>query len=141
MILETVKEEDMPHLCVLFNEARAGNLSFPKTEYGIEEFLKFVEGERIVVARIDGDIVGFAAIWEPENFLHHLYVSPKYQRQGVGSTLLKYCISQCGLPMSLKCIEANSAANRFYEKHGWRVAEQAEGPEGRYFLYVRESIA
>lgn len=43
--------------------------------------------------------------------------------------------------MSLKCIEANVEACHFYEKLGWRQAEEAEGPEGKYFLYVKEGNA
>jgi ribosomal protein S18 acetylase RimI-like enzyme len=141
MIVEAAKETDMPTLCELFNQARERNGSFPKEHYGVAEFLRVIEGETILVTRIGGEIVGFASVWEPDIFLHHLYVSPHYQHQGIGSALVEHCVSQFGLPMSLKCIESNIGACRFYEKRGWRCSEMAEGPEGRYVLYVRENAA
>ncbi len=85
----------------------------------------------MLVARIAGGIAAFASVWEPENFLHHLYVLPQHQRQGVGGELLRHCTNTFGLPMSLECIEANVEACRFYENLGWQIAETAEG---RYFL-------
>ncbi|MGD2118231.1 MAG: GNAT family N-acetyltransferase [Chromatiales bacterium] len=141
MIVETAKETEMQVLCALFNQARMQNSSFPKVEYNFADFLQVVEGEQVFVARIAGDIAGFASVWEPENFLHHLYVSPLHQRQGIGGELLKHCVNMFGLPMSLKCIEANVEACHFYEKFGWRIAEKAKGPEGRYLLYVKEGNA
>jgi GNAT superfamily N-acetyltransferase len=138
MIVEAAKETEMPLLCSLFNQARAQNGSFPIEEYDLAKFLQVVEGEQILVARMVGEIAAFASVWEPENFLHHLYVAPQHQRQGVGGKLLKHCINKFGLPMSLKCIEANAEACCFYQKLGWRIAEKAEGPEGRYLLYVKE---
>lgn len=141
MIVEPARETDTPTLCTLFNQARAKTGSFPKEHYGVADFSRVIEGETISVARIGDEIAGFASVWEPDNFLHHLYVSPHYQHQGIGSALIEHCVSQFGLPMSLKCIESNLEACRFYEKRGWRCSEFAEGPEGRYVLYVRESTA
>ena len=139
MIIELAQFADMSALCSLCNQARATNGSFPETAFCSSQFIKSVEGERILVARVDGEIAGFASVWEKDSFLHHLYVLPKYQRKGVGNALLEECLSQFGSPMSLKCIEANIVARHFYETLGWHAAEKAEGPEGRYILYVRES--
>lgn len=138
ILVDKASEAETSSLCTLFNHARADNGHFPKSAYGIAEFLRATEGEQLLVARIAGDIAGFASIWAADNFLHHLYVSPHYQRQGVGAELLKHSIRLFGLPMSLKCLEANVAACRFYQTQGWQIADRAEGPEGRYVLYVIE---
>ncbi|WP_428607318.1 GNAT family N-acetyltransferase [Sedimenticola sp.] len=139
MTIEAVNQAELPKLCNLFNLARVKNGCFPDETFEMAEFAQVIEGERLFVSRIANKITGFASVWEPDNFLHHLYVSPQYQRQGVGSALLDYCVNLFGLPMTLKCIKANVAACDFYEKHGWHIAEKAEGPEGKYFLYIRET--
>ena len=95
-------------------------------------------GERVFIAVDKKIITAFASVWEAENFLHHLYVSPQFQSKGIGSVLLEKCIGELGLPMSLKCLESNFDARRFYEKRGWQAAESGPSPEGRYMLYVRE---
>ena len=34
------------------------------------------KGERVVVAEVDGKVVGFFSLYEPQSFVHHLYVEP-----------------------------------------------------------------
>ncbi len=137
-IITPAQEADLPILCEIFNEARDDNGAFPKDVYDIDAFRKVIEGEAVLVARVADKIAGFASVWEADTFLHHLFVSPHYQRQGIGSALIDHCIKLFGLPMALKCVEANTEACRFYERRGWRNSATAEGPEGRYILYVRE---
>lgn len=136
MIISAAEESDFPELWKLFNEARHEGDGFPDKESDYADFLEAVDGERILVARTGSKIVGFASIWEPDTFLHHLYVSPSCQCQGVGKTLLQHCIDQFGLPMTLKCNESSTGACQFYETLGWRNTGKAEGPEGSYILYV-----
>lgn len=136
MLIESFKRADVSALCALFNDARAANGNFPEQYFELSDFLKAVEGETILVARIGEEIAGFASVWEQDTFLHHLYVSPRFQRQGIGSRLLQACVKRFGLPMSLKCIESNAVACLFYERRGWRPREMADGPEGRYILYT-----
>lgn len=135
--VEPAGQEDAPALCVIFNDARREAGCFPAMDFPVSDFLKAVEGEQVLVARMGGEIAGFASVWQPETFLHHLYVSPRFQRLGVGGRLLGACIDRFGLPMSLKCVVANVAACRFYESRGWRPMEYADGTEGRYILYTR----
>ena len=138
MLIEPAVDTDFPTLCALFNDARIDNGSFPNPKIELADFMTQVEGEKILVARIEKNIAGFASVWTKECFLHHLYVSPQYQRQGIGGRLLLECVRAFGLPMALKCVEANIPARNFYEKMGWRAIESADGPEGRYILYMRQ---
>nr|WP_255353979.1 MULTISPECIES: GNAT family N-acetyltransferase [Microbulbifer] len=88
-----------------------------------------------MVARIGGEVAGFVSVWAQSNFLHHLFVSPKHQRKGIGKALISAIVCEFGLPMSLKCIKENTQACRFYEKLGWQPREESIGPEGPYILY------
>ncbi|MEZ5503458.1 MAG: GNAT family N-acetyltransferase [Halioglobus sp.] len=135
MKIEPSNKNDFPEMLAIFNFSRELNGSFPKHTYSIDEFLAVVEGEEILVARIGDEVVGFVSIWKPDNFLHHLFVSPKYQRKGVGKALISESVSRFGLPMFLKCIKENIEACRFYEQFGWQLKEEAIGPEGPYIHY------
>lgn len=128
-------DADAAALCALYNGARQHNGSFPDEEVTLAGFLDAVAGETMLVARVAGKMAGFASVWEQGSFLHHLYVAPAFQRMGIGSDLLAACLQRFGIPMTLKCIQANEAACRFYENRGWLALETGEGAEGRYILY------
>jgi ribosomal protein S18 acetylase RimI-like enzyme len=68
---------------------------------------------------VDGQIVGFASLWEDEAFLHHLYVDPRYHRRGIGSALLQDIDPRGTRALSLKCQTENAAALGFYSRHGF----------------------
>lgn len=137
VVIAPARDAELPVLCKLFNRARVVQDCFPEKEYTVSEFQEAIAGEQILTARVGDEIAGFASVWVPEIFLHHFYVSPHYQRQGVGAFLLKQCVRHFGTPMSLKCLESNVPARHFYEKQGWLALEVADGPEGCYLWYVR----
>lgn len=98
------------------------------------DFDAHTEGERILVAVVDGNILGFASIWEPDSFVHNLFVHPSATRRGVGKALLTSCAKYFSKPPTLKCVKANVNAVRFYKALGWRVVQEEIGPEGPYLL-------
>jgi len=130
--------DDIPAMRAIINDARAGNASFRGPPLTRDDFIAVTQGERILIARIGEEIAGFAAVWAPDGFLHHLYIAPRFQRQGIGRQLLTACLERFGPPMSLKCLEANTAARRFYESNGWHAQDTAMGPDGPYVLYVSD---
>jgi ribosomal protein S18 acetylase RimI-like enzyme len=86
-----------------------------------------------------GEIVGYTAIRLDKEGAAELirhYVSPAYQRQGVGSHLLNDAIihiKQCG-PVNkiwLAVLRENPIGRSFYEKFGF-VHEHDEGPHPVY---------
>lgn len=87
----------------------------------------------------DETILGFVSVFEPDGFIHHLYVAPKNQNQGVGKELLNSLNSWLPLPWHLKCVEANMRALRFYFREGWVKIEVAQGPDDSYAL-LRKSV-
>ncbi|WP_226571294.1 GNAT family N-acetyltransferase [Mangrovibacter yixingensis] len=135
------EKADLPVLCQLFNHARETSAVFIKKHHTDSEFARLIAGEQVVVARLSGSVAGFAAVWLPDTFLHHLYVAPACQHRGVGTALLEHCLQEVGETLSLKCLVANISACQFYEKRGFVQQGKGVSPEGRYILYARTPFA
>lgn len=87
--------------------------------------------EQILVAETEhGEIAGFTAIYEPEAFVHHLYVDPSAQGLGIGRSLLERAVELAGGAASLKCQTRNPAALGFYRRLGWREADHGSSEFG-----------
>jgi GNAT superfamily N-acetyltransferase len=116
MIIDVPRDIDLSLLLGIFNNASLSTEGFPEEKASLAKFMNMVNGEVILVASIDDQIAGFASVWEQGNFIHHLYIDPKFQNLGIGPALLRECQTKCGLPLYLKCIEQNKGACRFLEK-------------------------
>jgi len=124
MLIRDYRESDRTGCAAVYERAWNG-LSLGAPRSISPEQLEFeTSGERLLVAELNDEILGFASYWEPDSFLHHLHVDPDYQRQGIGTALL----SRVGLlgagGMSLKCQTANFGARRFYSHHGFVESEE-----------------
>jgi len=98
------------------------------------DFDRDTKGEKIWVVTDSMHPIGFISVWEPENFIHNLFVHPKLFGRGIGTALLKECLQNIGRPAALKCSETNSVAKDFYLSKGWRVVSDGSGPDGKYLL-------
>lgn len=85
--------------------------------------------EEILVAEMRGRVAGFAAVYRPENFLHHLYVDPDLAGSGVGIALLREAMRRFGPVMSLKCQVRNQGARAFYRRCGWLEDKEPGGAD------------
>ncbi len=122
----------------IYLEARRAAFRWePPDAHRLEDFDQVTKGERILVAECGGQPVGFAAIWEPESFVHSLFVDPAYQRRGIGKELLDACAGFFTRRGTLKCLQANREAVAFYRALGWTVGEAGDGPDGSYYLFVQ----
>lgn len=87
----------------------------------------------VVVARIDGRVVGFAIMKYGERVAHlNLFaVAPNHRRAGVGRQLLQWlekCAAVAGnVAISLEVRATNTVAQRFYESMGYRVLVKLPG--------------
>jgi GNAT superfamily N-acetyltransferase len=72
----------------------------------------------------DGERVGYFTVEprEGELRLHHLYLTPAAQGQGIGAWVLDQIKAQ-GRPISLAALR-ESRANDFYRRHGFEVVEE-----------------
>lgn len=135
MNITAFTHSDLPGLLAVFNQARAAQRSFTEKTYSMNDFMAVIEGEEILVARVENTLAGFISVWKPERFIHHLFVAPRYQNQGVGRALIAETQHRFSLPLSLKCLKSNTHACRFYERLGWQARQEGVGPDGVYILY------
>jgi GNAT superfamily N-acetyltransferase len=97
----------------------------------------FFDREEIWVAERDGRVVGYLGL--SEKTVEALYVTPGEQNRGLGSALLDHAKSLRPAGLDLWVFQANEGARRFYERHGFRLAELTDGadnmervPDARY---------
>lgn len=102
-----------------------------------EEFLSASRGEILLIAECNGQLAGFASVWQPTRFVHFLFVARPFRRRGVGRALLDACAVRFGRPLSLKCLKRNLPALAFYRKLGFCVQSQGESEEGEFWLLSR----
>jgi len=107
--------------------------------YGREEDLErrtqrwrevFDEPEsRPYLAEVDGEVVGVLSVGPSE--LYAIYVHPDWWGQGVGQALLDQAhelLAETCDEAELTVLVGNARAQRFYERNGWRFAEQVVEP-------------
>ncbi len=135
ILVREFDEPDRNTLRRLYLDSR--NAAFSWSEAGAHQAMDFdahTEGEFILVAVGKGRLLGFASIWQPDSFVHNLFVHPSFMRQGVGRALLARCAHYCAKTPTLKCMKENADAMRFYTSQGWTALREDIGPEGPYFL-------
>ena len=129
-------EADREALRMVFFASRQAAFPWdPPGAHRLGDFDMVTSGERILVAiEAGGAPLGFASIFEPDSFLHNLFVDPAFQRCGVGRALLTSCGRHFSSPGTLKCLKANKSAQRFYLSQGWAIQAEVEEETGNYFL-------
>lgn len=71
-----------------------------------------------------GELIGFI-VTEP-GWVEHLYVAIDRQGQGIGAALLRAAMAE-QTDLQLWTYQANFATRKFYERHGFQVAEMTDG--------------
>lgn len=131
-------EADRAGLQLLYLASRKAAFTWSAIEsHQAGDFDIHTDGERILVAEGNASLLGFASIWEPDSFLHNLFVHPSFTRQGVGRALLAGCARHFSGPPTLKCMKANTQALQFYASQGWRALREEVGPDGPYFQMTK----
>ena len=95
----------------------------PRSRFRRNDFLADTFEEDLFVAEQGGKVIGFAGVYSPDDFLHHLYVARAYQGRGVGSALLRYVLDRSQGRLCLKCLCRNERALAFYRRRGWREGD------------------
>lgn len=130
-----MQPHDADALRRIFLQARTATFTWLDTRtFQLQDFDLFTLDERVLVALLDGEPVGFASLCEPDSFLHHLFISPGIHRRGIGAALLAACAPHFTQPPMLKCLKANTNALGFYEHMGWRVISDGEAADGPFVL-------
>ena len=135
MNIRKFSENDQHTLQEIYIESRRHAFYWMDSSlFALADFDRDTEGELVWVATYTNGPVGFISIWEPNNFIHNLFVRPEVFGQGVGTKLLNVCLKKIGRPATLKCAKPNTKAREFYISRGWRVVSEGEGPDGKYEL-------
>lgn len=96
-----------------------------------EAVLPGIENRRVLVAEVDGQVVGMAAYtpFEDHLMLWKLYVLPASQGSGAGGALLAEVIARAGdLPVRLTHLVGNDRAHAVYERLGFVETANVPSP-------------
>jgi GNAT superfamily N-acetyltransferase len=107
----------------------------PRSRFRRSDFLVDTFEEDIIVAERGGRVIAFAAIYLPDDFLHHLYVAREHQGRGVGSALLQHLLARSEGRLRLKCLCRNERALTFYRGRGWREGEHGWDEFGEWVMF------
>jgi ribosomal protein S18 acetylase RimI-like enzyme len=132
--IRAARSDDTPALCDIYLTVRRTAFTWvDPSRFHREDFLTHTKDEAVFVCqRENGGIVGFLALWKPENFIHMLYVRPEFQGQGAGTALLKALPNWPRRRYRLKCLVKNKRALAYYEAMGFEVCGFGASPEGDY---------
>lgn len=141
IVVREFEETDRVALRELYVASRDAAFTWdPVGAHQASDFDLHTEGERILVATKGSQVLGFASIWEPDSFVHNLFVRPDAMRQGTGTALLAGCAPYFTKAPTLKCLVANVKARQFYQAQGWEALREDTGPEGPYVLMTHRRI-
>lgn len=131
MIIRDYSESDLLPLSILYLDIRSREFSWTDSSaLTIHDFENDTKGETVLVADDDGYPAGFISIWKPTRFIHCLYVDHSCRNRGIATALIREAGRRFGMPLSLKCMDANDTAKAFYKKMGWRETGREVLPYG-----------
>lgn len=124
-----------------------------------ENFACLIEREVILVAEIEGELVGYVQFGaaDPsdtkcsEQELRRLYVDSAFQNQGTGTALIKAALDHPHLrgadTITLDVWEHNPGAQRFYQRHGFEIVGtrsfevESGAPTSLDYIMIRRSTS
>lgn len=123
---------------------RVARATFTWFEFGDlrPKFLEEAAEEEVYVAVDGARILGLAAFFRPDSFLHSLYVDAAAQGRGVGLALLQHIDALSPGPVSLKVQQLNHRGRAFYAREGFKVLEKGGEPRpsrDRWLRVCREA--
>ena len=129
MILRPATVEDAQAIGALHHHTMRTSLPFLPDLHTKQETVAFVETQvlpaNIVwLAEADGEVAGYIAF--DAEWIHHLYVHPTRQGQGIGPVLVAKALAD-SRPRQLWTFQANGRARRFYEARGFTALRFTDG--------------
>jgi ribosomal protein S18 acetylase RimI-like enzyme len=120
---------DWESICHIHDKARLGELEGNVPLDAFNSLVDAAENEglfdgQIWVAEIE-KVLGFIAFEKSE--ITWLYVSPKFQKKGIGRQLLRFALSEIESPVDVTVLSNNGAAIRLYEKEGFVICKTKKG--------------
>ena len=129
MNIREMKIEDYDKVFALWKTIKGfGIRSVDDSKEGIERFLKWNPGLS-VVAEENGEIVGAILCGSDgrRGCLYHVCVHKEYRRQGIGKTMVVWCMEKLKElqinKVSLIAFTQNDVGNAFWKEIGWTKRE------------------
>ena len=136
IVVRRVRPEELPIAAAVYQKVLRETFTWlPAARHNAQVFLRDALQEDVYVAVADHRIVGVAALFTVDSFIHSLYVAQR--GQGVGKALLDHLTRAAPGPLSLKCQMANTRARTFYRREGFR--ELDEGDDGTHWVRMARS--
>lgn len=138
--LRRARPEELARCAALYVKVLRETFTWqPPDRHRPEEFLRAAQEEEIFVAVAGDEILGIAALFRPQGFLHSLYVDAR--GRGVGAALLDHVAATLDGPLSLKVQEPNARARAFYAREGFVCIEHGRDPgsDVAWLRLVRET--
>ncbi|HYH19506.1 MAG TPA: GNAT family N-acetyltransferase [Azospirillum sp.] len=127
---------DGPRCARIFLDGRRRAFPWqPAERFGLDDYYDCVEDETVLVAEVDGRVVGFVSIDRPQRVVHNLFIDPDWQNRGIGTALLREALASLNGPAELTCAARNAAARAFYEHNGWVPVRSADAADSPHIIY------
>ncbi|MEL6661225.1 MAG: GNAT family N-acetyltransferase [Bacteroidota bacterium] len=103
---------------------------------------KQLEELKILLAEVDGEIIGFCAISEAttQYEVEHLWLLPKHIGKGYGKRLLEQALASFTTTDKPILVEADPYAEAFYQRQGFVTFSKIESyPPGRFLPVMKKT--
>jgi putative acetyltransferase len=121
---------DAEQIAIINRKARETAMPYLPNLHTPEEDIKFfrdnvLESCEVWVAE-SNKILGFCAF--KKGWVDHLYISPEYQGQGIGKSLLMK-VMENNERLQLWTFQKNAVARNFYERQGFTLLKVTDGKD------------
>jgi len=135
LVVRRFTENDREGLRQIYLESRQDTFNWlTSSSLSLSDFDRDTTGEVIWVAEQEGSVVGFVSVDEDDNFIHNLFIAPKWMGHGFDSALLETCLQCIGRPARLKCVAENINALTFYLSRGWYKTGEGVSEDGKFYV-------
>jgi GNAT superfamily N-acetyltransferase len=133
-----MRPEELDEAAALYERVATATLHWmPAGSFSAAVFAEQAADEIVFVALADRRIVGLAALYQPDSFLHSLYVEAPFRGCGVGTALLAAASEAAPGPLSLKVEVRNARARQYYAGQGFAEADRGEEGASAWIRLVR----
>ena len=132
------RHHDLAEAAALYHRVATATLHWmPPNSFTPAVFMEQARHERVWLAWEEGRIVGLAALYEPDSFLHSLYIDAGRQGRGIGPALLDTGGEAARGQLALKVQAQNLRARRFYAREGFSERESGVSDGSQWILLSR----
>ncbi|MDO2949364.1 GNAT family N-acetyltransferase [Aeromonas simiae] len=125
MIIRMAEACDQAALAALFLRVRRETFHWADvSRFHLQDWAEQSEGEQVWVAEQGERLCGLVSLWQPDWFVHHLYVSREHRGMGIGRRLLEVALDQRSAAATLKVASHNCVALGFYHRLGWHNSDE-----------------